>query len=155
MWTILGALLIAFVLAVCITFFIVRPRLAKRINAGGQLVARELHGRPPLASGAASCEAISDPDRLALKGIGVIALSENAVVFGNSKSEHVLIVPRDRITSVRAATSVEVLGSTVRRPRPMLVVGWLDGRDNGQEVAFTVDATETWVGQLSQNLSPR
>lgn len=153
LWTILGALLIAAVLAACITYFLVRPALARRIDAGGKLVARELHGRPPLMSGAASCEGITDPERVGLRGVGVIAMSEQALVFGNSKNELVVIIPRDRVTRSETATSFSALGRTVKRPRPMLLVGWRDGRDNTQEVAFTLDRTADWVAALRPTAS--
>ena len=41
LWTVLGALLITVVLAFCITFFIVRPILAKKVNAGVAGLAKE------------------------------------------------------------------------------------------------------------------
>jgi hypothetical protein len=147
-WTILGALLITAVLAFCITFFIVRPRLARKVNDGAQQVAKELHGRRPLKSTAASCEGCSDPDRVALKGIGVIALTEQAVVFATDIEGRSVVIPRDRVIEAGPGTSVELLGRTVKRPRPMLVITWQDGRDLTQRIAFTIDDPLGWAASI-------
>lgn len=147
-WTILGALLITVVLAFCITFFIVRPRLAKKVNAGAKEVAKELHGRPPLKSTAASCEGCSDPDRISLKGVGVIALTEQAVVFAAGANGSSVIIPRSKVTEVGPATSVELLGRHVRRARPMLLITWKDGHDTAQQIAFTLDDPLQWAAEI-------
>lgn len=147
-WTILGALLITAVLAFCITFFIVRPKLAKKVNEGAQQVAKELHGRPPLKSTAASCEGCSDPDRATLKGIGVIALTEQAVVFATNIEGRSVVIPRNKVIEAGPGTSVELLGRTVKRPRPMLVVSWKDGRDLTQTIAFTIDDPLGWAASI-------
>lgn len=147
-WTILGGILIAVVLAVCITYFVVRPILARKVSKGAEGLARELHGQPPLMSTAASCEGCSDPDRLAVKGIGALALTEQALVFVSGDGEHALIIPRDRIVEIGPATSVEILGRTVRRPRPMLAVRWRNGRDIELNTAFTLDDATTWTAAV-------
>lgn len=153
-WTILGALLITVVLAFCITFFIVRPRLAKKVNAGATEVAKELHGRPPLKSTAASCEGCSDPDRMSLKGVGVIALTEQALVFGSGANGTTVVIPRAKVTEVGPATSVEILGRPIRRARPMLLVRWNDGHDVNQLIAFTLDDPLQWAAEIPYPSAP-
>ena len=148
-WTILGAILITLVLAMCITFFIVRPILARKVSKGALGLARELHGQPPLISTAASCEGVSDPDRMGLKGIGALALTEQAVVFVSGDGEHTLVIPRDKIDEAGPATSVEILGKTVRRPRPMLAVRWRNGHDVPLNTAFTLDDANTWTTAIA------
>lgn len=148
LWTVLGALLITVVLAFCITFFIVRPILAKKVNAGVAGLAKELHGRPPLMSTAASCEGCSDPDRGGLKGIGAIALTEQALVFVAGSTDQSVIIPRDKVVEAAPATNVELLGRTVRRSRPMLSVSWLDGHGNTQLIAFTLDEPLQWAASI-------
>lgn len=149
MWTILGAILITLVLAMCITFFVVRPMLARKVSKGAQGLARELHGQPPLMSTAASCEGCSDPDRLAVKGIGALALTEQAVVFVSGDGEHSLIIPRDKIDEAGPAGSVEILGKTVRRPRPMLAIRWRNGNGVSLNTAFTLDDATTWATAIA------
>ena len=153
-WTILGAILITVVLAFCITFSIVRPRLAKKVNAGATEVAKELHGRQPLKSTAASCEGCSDPDRMALKGVGVIALSEQALVFGSGANGTTVVIPRSKVTEVGPATSIEILGRSIRRARPMLLVRWNDGKDVNQLIAFTIDDPLGWSAAIPLPTSP-
>ncbi len=147
-WTILGAILITIVLAFCITFFIVRPILARKVNAGAAGVARELHGRQPLLSTAASCEGCSNPDRGGLKGVGVIALTEQALVFASGDNDQTVIIPRSKVTEAGPATSVELLGRTVRRGRPMLAVHWNDGRGINQLIVFTIDDPLQWAAAI-------
>lgn len=147
-WTILGAILITVVLAFCITFFIVRPMLAKKVNAGAASVARELHGRQPLLSTAASCEGCSDPDRSGLKGVGVIALTEQGVVFASGGTEQTVIIPRNKVTETGPATSLEILGRSVRRARPMLAIHWNDGHGINQVIAFTLDDPLQWAAEI-------
>ena len=80
LWIVLSAILITVVLAFCITFFSYsRCWQGKGGLYRGNAPGKELHGRPPLMSAAASCEGCSDPDRSGLKG-SVRALTEQAVV---------------------------------------------------------------------------
>ncbi len=144
LWTVLGALLITVVLAFGITYFIVRPRLTAKVNAGAQVLARELHGRPPLMSSGASCEGCTDPDRFGLKGIGAIALTEQALVFVSGSTTDTIVIPRETVSEAGPVTSFEVLGKTVRRARPMLAVSWRDGNNFDQRIAFTVDDPMQW-----------
>ncbi len=147
-WTILGAMLVAVVLVFCITFFIVRPKLAKKVNAGAKEVAKELHGRPPLKLTPASCEGCSDPDRARLKGVGVIALTEQAVVFGSGANGSTVVIPRSKVTEVGPARTLEILGRPIRRARPMLALKWNDGRDINQLIAFTLDDPMQWAAEI-------
>ncbi|NQU36447.1 MAG: hypothetical protein HQ526_02485 [Actinobacteria bacterium] len=145
LWTILGALLITVLLAFGITYYIVRPRLARKVNAGAVVLSRELHGRPPLLSSAASCEGCTDPNRFGLKGIGAIALTERALVFVAGSTEDTVVIPRESVSEVGPVTIFEVLGKTVRRARPMLSVTWKDGNGFVQRIAFTVDDPMQWA----------
>lgn len=147
-WTVLGAILITVVLAFCITFFLVRPMLARKVNTGVAGLAKELHGRPPLMSTAASCEGCSDPDRSGLKGVGAIALTEQAVVFVSGSTSQSVIIPREKVTEAGPATNLEILGRRVRRSRPMLAVNWLDGHGVAQLIAFTIDDPLQWAAAI-------
>lgn len=147
-WTILGTILITVVLAFCITFFIVRPRLARKVNIGATGLAKELHGRPPLMSTAASCEGCSDPDRGGLKGVGAIALTEQAVVFVAGSTSDSVIIPRDKVGEVGPATTLDILGRKIRRARPMLAINWTDGHGNAQTIAFTLDDPLQWAAAI-------
>ena len=148
LWTVLGAILITIVLAFCITFFIVRPILAKKVNAGVAGLAKELHGRPPRMSTAASCEGCSDPDRTGLKGIGAIALTEQALVYVSGSTDESVVIPRDKVIEAAPATNLEILGRTIRRGRPMLSVNWTDGHGNSQLIAFTLDEPLQWAASI-------
>jgi len=150
-WTILGALLISVVLAFGITYFIVRPRLARKVNAGAEVLSRELHGRPPLLSSAASCEGCTDPNRFGLRGVGAIALTERALVFVAGSTLDTVVIPRESVSEAGPVTSFEVLGKTVRRARPMLSVTWKDGKDFEQRIAFTVDDPMQWAAATPVN----
>lgn len=150
-WILLGALLIAVVFSVCIGFFVVRPRLAKKINAGARGLAKELHGRPPLLSGAAACEGSSDPARFGLQGLGALGLTEQALVFVAGQSEESVIIPLSTVIEATPATSYSSAQRTIRRSRPMLVVRWWARNDQEVSIGFTVDDAAVWVAAMPRD----
>jgi hypothetical protein len=103
-WIVLGALLIALVASVLFGFFFWRPRAQKRVAAATHALAQELHGRPPLLIGPAQCRTSDLRDGRALTGLGVLALTEHAVLF--SSGERVAVLSRDGL-------QVQVKGTTL------------------------------------------
>lgn len=150
-WAVLGALLITAVFAVLVVFFFVRPALAKKINVAAKALSSELYGRPPLISSAASCEGSTDPGRSALTGIGVIALTEQALVFVAGGNKASVIIPVANLVAVTTSTTFTSATRLVRRPRSMLVVKWrVPGSfDQGEPaIAFTLDQAQLWVDAI-------
>ena len=102
-WVVLGALLIALVASVLFGFFFWRPRAQKRVTQATQMLAEELHGRPPLLIAPAQCRSADFRDASSLPGLGVLALTEQAVLY--SSGERVVIMARDGLG--RAADAAE------------------------------------------------
>ena len=92
-WVVLGAVLIALVGSVLFGFFYWRPRAQKRVTGATQAIAQELHGRPPLLIAPAQCRKADVRDGESLPGLGVLALTEQAVLY--SSGERVLVLSRD------------------------------------------------------------
>ena len=92
LWVILGALLIALVVSVLFGFFYWRPRAQKRVTRATELLAQELHGRPPLLIGPAQCRKAEFRDAGSLPGLGVLALTEQAVLYASD--QRVVIMSR-------------------------------------------------------------
>lgn len=93
LWVVLGALLIALVVSVLFGFFYWRPRAQKRVTKATQMLAEELHGRPPLLVAPAQCRTAQFRDAASLPGLGVLALTEQAVLY--SSGERVVIMARE------------------------------------------------------------
>ncbi|HRY09888.1 MAG TPA: hypothetical protein P5544_07940 [Candidatus Nanopelagicales bacterium] len=93
LWVILGALLIALVVSVLFGFFYWRPRAQKRVTRATELLAQELHGRPPLLIGPAQCRKAEFRDAGSLPGLGVLALTEQAVLYASD--QRVVIMSRE------------------------------------------------------------
>ncbi|MBP7972657.1 MAG: hypothetical protein WBB44_00120 [Candidatus Nanopelagicales bacterium] len=147
-WAVLGGLLAAAVLAVCLVFFVVRPILARKVESGAEGLAKELHGRPPLRSSAASCDGVNTFVKEGVRGIGALGLTEQALVFVAGSTETSLIIPLDHITQVAPSTIFEAEGKTVRRAQPMLVVHWNGHLGATPAAAFTVDDALSWVAAV-------
>lgn len=154
-WAVLGALLITVVGAACVMFFIVRPRITKRVAAGARGLSRELYGQQPIMSSPAACEGCTDPDRLSLKGVGAIALTQQALVFASGVEDQSIIIPRAAVISSTPQTSFTFLTQTVKRPQPMLVVKWRVERSGlNHEIAFTLNDPLDWVAALPPTQLP-
>lgn len=147
-WAVLGGILAAVVLAVCLVFFVVRPILARKVESGAEGLAKELHGRPPLRSSAASCDGVNTFVKSGVRGIGALGLTEQALVFVAGSTETALIIPLDQITQVAPSTIFEAEGKTVRRAQPMLVVHWNGHEGATPAAAFSVDDALSWVAAL-------
>lgn len=149
-WLILGVILITVVLSITIVYFVVRPRVMKRVETGALVLGQELHGREPLRSGPANCEGVNDPDRLNLKGLGALGLTDQALVFGQGESQASVIIALSTIESVEVAQSVEILDKTIRRPNPIVVAKWTNPGQTQKTIAWSVDDPELWVQAIKQ-----
>lgn len=151
-WVVLGALLITVVAAVCVVFFIVRPIVARRVNSAMELLGRELHGRQPLRYSAVRCEACTRAAGPDLRGLGALALTDQAFVFAVGEAAS-LIVPLAWITSLSAQTTFAAGGRAVRHRLPMLVLRWRTDAGAESAVAFTVDDPDAWIAAASPGLT--
>lgn len=104
-WVVLGALLIAVVISVLFGFFYWRPRAQKRVTAATQAISRELHGRPPELIAPAQCRTAEIRDGAALTGLGVLALTEQAVLY--SSGERVVVLSREGLTVEGKGTTLD------------------------------------------------
>lgn len=129
-WVVLGALLIALVVSVLVGFFYWRPRAQKRVTTATQALAGELHGRPPLLLVPAQCRSAELRDAGSLRGLGVLALTEQAVLY--SSGDRVVILSREGLTVNAKGNNLEFV-STV--PQGRLIV--------------TLPDTAPWVAALS------
>lgn len=109
-WAVLGGVLIVLLLIVLFSFFIWRPRARDQVTKATQALAQELHGRPPILIGPAQCSKADIRDAEEVKGLGVLALTEHAVLF--SRGERVVILSRDGLRSSAAGTSLELVSQT-------------------------------------------
>lgn len=109
-WVVLGALLIALVTSVLVGFFYWRPRAQKRVHAATEALAQELHGRPPLLIAPAQCRKAELRDASSLPGLGVLALTEQAVLY--SSGSRVVILARDGLQVQGKGNSLEFMSQT-------------------------------------------
>lgn len=109
-WAVLGAVLIVLLLVVLFSFFIWRPRARDQVGRATQAIAEELHGRPPIMIAPAQCSRADIRDAEQVKGLGVVALTEQAVLF--SRGERVVILSRDGLRSSASGTSLELVSQT-------------------------------------------
>ena len=149
LWALLGVILIGLLASIGWAFFVVRPRLAKQIEASVAVVAKELNGRQPLSIVPAKCEGITDPRRENLVGVGTLALTEEGVVFGAGKPDRSLVIARNSIESASVARQLEGSGKPVKKRSPMLAIQWRGGDDQQITVVFTVGDPLPFVAQLN------
>lgn len=116
-WMVLGVLLLVVVASALFGFFYWRPRAQRRVTAASKALAQELHGRPPLLIAPAQCRSADVRDGESLPGLGVLALTEQAVLY--SSGERVVILQREGLTLTAKGTNLEFV-STV--PPARLVV---------------------------------
>ncbi len=105
LWVVLGALLIALVVSVLLGFFVWRPRAKKRVTLATEALAQELHGRPPLLIAPAQCRKAQVRDGASLPGLGVLALTEQAVLY--SSGQRVVILPREGLRFQSSGNNLE------------------------------------------------
>ncbi|MDQ1248672.1 MAG: hypothetical protein QG597_3045 [Actinomycetota bacterium] len=153
-WIVLGVLLVVIVAAVLYTFFVVRPRSVSQLKASAELLARETHGRKPILLVPAKCEAISAAAKESLLGVGVMALTEQGVVFAAANPDRTLIVPRSAID--QAGTDRELQGATVaaKSSIPMLILRWHSGAGEDVQAAFTLAEPSAFVAHLNPAAPP-
>jgi hypothetical protein len=118
-WIVLGVLLVALVGSVLFGFFYWRPRAQKRVTTATAELAKELHGRPPLMIGPAQCRSAQIRDGGSLPGLGVLALTEQAVLY--SSGQRVVILARDGLQVQAKGTTLELV-STVPEGRLVLTL---------------------------------
>mgnify|MGYP000867249507 FL=1 len=148
-WAVLGVILIGLLASIGWAFFVVRPRLARQVQASVAVVARELHGQQPLSIVPAKCEGITDERRADLVGVGTLALTEEGVVFGAGNPDRSLIIARNSITSASVARQLEGSGTPVKKRSPMLAIQWQGSDEQQTTVVFTVGDPLPFVAQLN------
>jgi hypothetical protein len=116
-WIVLGVLLLVLVVSVLFGFFYWRPRAQRRVTRATQALAEELHGRAPLLIAPAQCRSAEVRDADSLPGLGVLALTEQAVLY--SSGERVLILQREGLELRSKGTNLEFVSSV---PPARLVV---------------------------------
>lgn len=116
-WVVLGVLLLVVVASALFGFFFWRPRAQRRVTAASKAIASELHGRPPLLIAPAQCRSAEVRDADSLPGLGVLALTEQAVLY--SSGQRVVVLQRDGLSLSTKGSSLEFV-STV--PPARLVV---------------------------------
>jgi hypothetical protein len=138
---------------VVIAFFVLRPRAVRQLRASAELLAKETHGRKPLVLASAKCESISLPDKQAVCGVGMLALTEHGLVFAAANPDRTLIIPRVDIINVNGQGSSADSGSTSGVPGvPQLRIMWRSAAGSEATVAFaTVDpsAFSAPLGELT------
>jgi len=147
-WTILGAVLITLVLAVCFLFFVMRPMLRKKLMVGAEGLSKELHGRPPLKASAASLDSYEGFVKDGIRGLGALGLTEEAVVFVSGAGTS-LIIARSSILSATTTTSISGGGLATNRNAPKLVISWKKPDGTEPQVAFSVDSSaQEWADEI-------
>lgn len=116
-WLILGILLILLVGAVLFGFFVWRPRAQKRVTAATEAIAAELHGRPPLLLAPAQCKKAEVRDASSLPGLGVLALTDQALLY--SSGERVVVMSREGLHVQAKGRNLEFVSQV---PQGRLVV---------------------------------
>lgn len=116
-WLLLGVLLIIVVGSVLFGFFYWRPRAQNRVKAATEALAQELHGRPPLLLAPAQCKSADVRDAGSLPGLGVLALTEQAVLY--SSGERVVVLSREGLQVQAKGRSLEFVSQL---PQGRLVV---------------------------------
>ncbi len=151
-WLVLGALLIVVVVLVFIAFFVLRPRAVRQLRASAELLARETHGRAPLVLAPAKCESITLPEKQALVGVGMLALTEHGVVFAAANPDRTLIIPREDVITAngKGPTGDQQPAGDDRVPH--LRITWRSASSSEATVVFaTVDpsAFSSPLGELT------
>lgn len=116
-WLILGVLLILLVGSVLFGFFYWRPRAQKRVTAATEAIAAELHGRPPLLLAPAQCKKADVRDASSLPGLGVLALTDQALLY--SSGQRVVVMSRDGLQVQTKGRNLEFVSQV---PQARLVV---------------------------------
>lgn len=144
LWITLGIVLVAVVAMVLYSFFVVRPRSIGQLKASAELLARETHGRQPLVMGPAKCSAISAPDKEPLLGVGVLALTEQGVIFAAANPDRTLIVPREAVTAANGATQDGASAGS----GATLNLAWRNAAGHDVQADFTVADAAPFVSEL-------
>lgn len=149
-WIVLGLFLVLLVGWMLVMFFVVRPRLARSMQASAEVLMRELHGKPPLEASVARCEGLSGPGKQ-VKGLGMLALTEHGVVFATPSPDETLIVSRDAIEAAGLARSFRASDSLVKRRSPMLMITWRNSEGVASTAGFSTSDAQSWVAMLDRS----
>ena len=95
----------------------------------------------------AKCEAVSAPEKEVLRGVGVLALTEQGVIFSAANPDRTLIVPRDAVNQSELVTTFQGANSQVTG-RSLLAVGWRNADEQQVSAAFTVANPEPFLTAL-------
>lgn len=147
-WWVLGVVLLFVVGSVIYLFFIARPRNTAQVEASVRVLSREIHGRPPDTLVAATCVAISAPEKQDLPGLGVLALTAQGVFFAAAQPDRTLTISRSAITATEVAKSVQGPTGPVSAPLPMVVVHWSGPGGAPRQAGFTVSDPAGFVRLL-------
>jgi hypothetical protein len=118
---VLGVLLIALVGSVLFGFFYWRPRAQKRVTEATQALAQELLGNKPLLMAPAQCKKAEVRDADSLPGLGVLALTDQAVFY--SSGERVLVMAREGLQVSGSGRNLEFVS---QMPQGRIVVALTD-----------------------------
>lgn len=135
-WIVLGVLLVALVAVVLFSYFVVRPRTAKLVRAGAEVLARETHGREPLLLVPAKCVAVSAADREHLMGVGVLGITDHGVIFAAADPDRALVIARDSIEQVGTVRTMRGASTTVQQKMPLLAIRWATAGGQELQAAF-------------------
>lgn len=110
LWACLGLILIIVVGAVLYGFFVARPRAQQRVTAATQAIAAELHGRQPQLLVPAQCRTASVREADQVRGLGVLAVTDQAVLFG-SGTGRVVLMSRDGLQVDQVGSGLVITGT--------------------------------------------
>lgn len=116
-WLILGIVLVVLVVSVLFGFFYWRPRAQRRVTAATHALVSELHGTPPLLMAPAQCKKAEVRDAGSLPGLGVLALTEQALLY--SSGERVVVMSREGLAVTTKGRNLEIVSQV---PQGSLVV---------------------------------
>ncbi|TXH40821.1 MAG: hypothetical protein E6Q90_13045 [Actinobacteria bacterium] len=123
-WLVLGVLLIAILCTVLYAFFVLRPRTTKQVTASLQVLVRETHGVAAELLAPATCLATSAPSRQDLRGLGVLGVTAQGLVFAAADPDRSMLVARDSILAADAAPLPGSKGAGTRSATGRLEVRW-------------------------------
>lgn len=116
-WVVLGVFLVVLVGSVLFGFFYWRPKAQKRVTEATAALAEELHGRPPLLIAPAQCKTAEVREAQSLRGLGVLALTEQAVLY--SSGQRVVVMSRDGLQLLSKGRDLEFVSAV---PQARIVV---------------------------------
>jgi len=144
--------LIAAGIAVLVVFdvLVMRGIATRARRRAGSALADRLGTTAVLVSATANCLGHS-ADLPQVRGLGVLALVHDRLVFSLAVPQRMFEVPLGSITSVEASRTFRRPGKITKMPRPTLVVGWRLVDGDAAVVGWTVRDTGAWVDLLTSS----